>query len=159
MTEPHGGPAAPAPRSPGWVASLRPYVPQALALMLGVLALSNLLLWLQVQDLEKGPAVAVIGVREMTQGYLRKVATSEVTPEEAGIRAKAFLAVAEDEMSRMAPARGHLVLARECVLSGEAQDLTPELERVVEKTLSAATGGLSERIGPVSPLPSKLARP
>ena len=154
------GPARPPRKERHGLNRLRPYAAQALVLVLGVSLLSNVGLWLHVRDLEKGPTVAVVGVREMTQSYLRRVATSDVTPDEAAIRAKAFLAVAQDQMSRMVTTKGRLVLARECVLSGEAQDLTPELASSVEKKLAAATGGLSEHVGPISPLPaSPVGRP
>lgn len=151
MSDPEHRPAA-----RRFLQGLRPFAPQLLVLVLGASVMSNASLWLRVATLEKGPPVAVVGVREMTQGYLRKVATSDVTPEEAGVRAKAFLAVAQDEMTRMAPTGSRLVLAKECVLSGETRDLTADLAAAVEKKLSAATGGLSEHIGPISPLPSKL---
>jgi len=143
-----------------WIARLKPYLAQVLCLALGLLVLSNLGLWLRVHALERGPSVAVLGVRELTQGYLHRVATSEVTPEEAALRAKAFLAVAQDEIGRMEAAKGGLVLARECVLGGETRDLTAELERTVERKLAAATGGLSEHVGPIRPGSSAVgARP
>ena len=153
---------APTPAGPpakSRLKALSAYLPQLLFVVIGLLVLSNIALWIGLQQARKGPAVTVVGVREMTQNYIAKIASAQLSPQETSLRSQLFIAVAQEEMRRLGAAKGHLVLARECVLSGEQNDITAQLEAAVETKLAQASGGLSNTVGPVSPASATVFSP
>jgi hypothetical protein len=141
-------PKAPRPAG-GW----RSWVPGAVPLLtIATLALgaSNVALWVNLQRAERGPAVAVVGVREMTNRYLSHISNGQITPQELAVRTTLFVSTAQDQVKHASPVPGQLVLARECVLSGEQTDITAEVEQATDARLAADTGGLSNTPGPLA---------
>ena len=134
---------------------------QLAVLGFGLLAISNVSAWLEIRKLKAGPDVSVVSVRQMTQDYVNQISSQPITPQEAMARTQVFTAAAQQEVEHVGAGHG-LVLARECVLTGEKNDLTPEVQKSVTAKLAALTGGLSQVAGPVSPqvadLMAKLAQ-
>jgi len=85
------------------------------------------------------PEIVTVGVRQITQEYVSKLATSNISQEEARIRTELYLAVAQDTLRRMSVDDGVLVVARECVLAGEHADLTAQASKAVQAAFSRAT--------------------
>jgi hypothetical protein len=83
------------------------------------------------------PTVVTVGVTQLSREYLAKLATTNVSPDEARVRTQMFLAVAQDAVKRAVTRKGVLVLPRECVLAGEFEDLTPEVAKAVTATMEA----------------------
>lgn len=81
------------------------------------------------------PAVVTVGITQMSREYMAKLATSNVSPEEARIRTQLFLAVAQDAVKAAATRKGILVVPRECILAGEFTDMTAEVSKAVSTTL------------------------
>lgn len=130
------------PAQRGWTARLMVLAPtrtQAAVGVIGALALSNAALWIELQRRVDQPIVTV-SVRELTQGYIAKLATANISPEEASIRADAFLAVSQDTLKNLALKHGVVVVARECVLAGEKQDITVEVGARVDAALMKLGG-------------------
>ncbi len=127
-------------RSAGW----RSWAPGAVPLLtiaVGALGASNAALWVHLKRAERGPAVAVVGVREMTNRYLSHISNGQITPQELAVRTTLFVSTAQDQVKHASPVPGQLVLARECVLSGEQTDITAEVEQATDARLAADTGG------------------
>lgn len=137
-------------RTPSKWAEWLPSRTQLLVLVLAVLAASNVALWVTLQGAGDTKPVTVVAVRQMTQDYVRKITTPQLSEQESVARANLFLAAAQEELQRLIPTT-HLVLARECVLSGTMNDITPQLEKMVETKLAADTSGLSDTVGSVQP--------
>jgi hypothetical protein len=103
----------------------------------------------------------------MTQDYVNKIAGAPISSQESVVRAQLFTAAAQEEVQRLAPGHHRLVLARECVLAGDRDDLTAQIQSAVEARLAAVTAGLSNLEGSVSPslnpalapTSARLARP
>lgn len=91
--------------------------------------------------MERGrpPQIVTVGVRQITQEYVARLATSNVSQEEARIRTELYLAVAQDTIARMSVEEGVLVVARECVLAGEHADLTAQASKAVQTAFARAT--------------------
>lgn len=126
----------------GWTARLMVLAPtrtQAAVGVIGALALSNAALWIELQRRPDQPIVTV-SVRELTQGYIAKLATANISPEEASIRADAFLAVSQDALKNLALKDGVVVVARECVLAGEKQDITVAVGAEIDAALTKLGG-------------------
>lgn len=86
------------------------------------------------------PVVVVVGITQMAREYMAKLATSNVSPEEARIRTELFLAVAQEAVRSAASRKGLLVVPRECVLAGEYGDITEDVAKAVEATIAERTG-------------------
>ena len=129
---------------------------QVFVLTIGLLVISNAAEWLALRDAASGPRITVVGVREMTQAYVRKISSPQLSEQESLLRAQMFVAAAQDELKRLVPSK-RLVLAKECVLAGEQNDITAELQKAVETKLANDTVGLSNVVGPVQPGAAPLA--
>lgn len=86
------------------------------------------------------PVVVVVGITQLAREYMAKLATSNVSPEEARIRTELFLAVAQEAVRNAASRKGLLVVPRECVLAGEYGDITEDVAKAVEATIAQRTG-------------------
>ena len=155
-------PATNAPPSPGPIrtgdgsgrdglAEWAPNRTQVMGLIIGVLAASNIALWITLQRNPDTRPVTVVAVRQMTQDYIRKITSPQLSEAESVLRANLFIAAAQEELQHLVPGN-RLVLARECVLSGTMNDITPELQKRVEAKLAQVTTGLSATVGPVAPV-------
>jgi hypothetical protein len=87
------------------------------------------------------PTVVTVGITQMSRAYMAKLATTNITPQEARIRTQLFLAVAQDAVKLAANRKGIIVVPRECVLAGEYSDMTAEVERAVTETMDRKTVG------------------
>jgi len=119
-----------------------------MGLIIGLLAASNIALWITLQRNPDTRPVTVVAVRQMTQEYVRKITSPQLSEAESVVRANLFIAAAQDELQRLVPSN-RLVLARECVLSGTMNDITSQLQKRVEAKLAQDTTGLSNIVGPV----------
>lgn len=135
MTEPQ-----PRPRtavSPRWS---RPQVSRervtTVLLVLNLLGLGTLSIHAYRGD---KPVVVVVGITQMAREYMAKLATSNVSPEEAKIRTELFLAVAQEAVRTAANRKGLLVVPRECVLAGEYGDITEDVAKAVQTTMAQRT--------------------
>ena len=154
QTPPHGAanPPASAPRpklARGRLADWAPNRTQLMGLIIGALAASNVALWITLRRNPDTRPVTVVAVRQMTQDYVRKITSPQLSQAESVVRANLVIAAAQDELQRLVPS-DRLVLARECVLSGTMNDITPQLQKRVEAKLAQDTSGLSATVGPVS---------
>jgi hypothetical protein len=126
---------------------------QVLVLIIGLLAASNVAQWLAMAKNPDTRPITVVAVRQMTRDYVRKITSPQLSQQESVLRANLFIAAAQDELGRLVPGN-RLVLARECVLSGTMNDITPLLQKRVEAKLAQDTSGLSQVVGPVQAQPS-----
>jgi hypothetical protein len=121
------------------------------------LAVSNVAAWVKIVR-EDQPMIVTVGVREMSQGYVSRLALSDITPEEARVKTEMFLAVTQDTVRRAAASKNVLLLARECVLAGETADITKEVGDAVQLALAEASGG--SRPAPLAaPTPTAAGAP
>lgn len=107
---------------------------QILILIIVALSISNLALWVRLVRADH-PLIVTVGVRELSQRYVAKMALSDITPQQAAIKTQMFLTVTQDTVRRAASNKNVLLLARECVLAGEAADITGEVEEAVNSAL------------------------
>jgi hypothetical protein len=146
---PNPSPSSPAPTvRKDRLAEWTPNRTQVMGLIIGLLAASNIALWITLQRDPDTRPVTVVAVRQMTREYVRKITSPQLSEAESVVRANLFIAAAQDELQRLVPSN-RLVLARECVLSGTMNDITPELQKRVEAKLAQDTTGLSNVVGPV----------
>lgn len=94
------------------------------------------------------PVVVVVGITQLAREYMAKLATSNVSPEEAKIRTELFLAVAQEAVRSAANRKGLLVVPRECVLAGEYGDITEDVAKAVEATMAQRTGAVPTAASP-----------
>ena len=111
---------------------------QILILIIVALSISNLALWVRLVRADH-PLIVTVGVRELSQRYVAKMALSDITPQQAAMKTQMFLTVTQDTVRRAAANKNVLLLARECVLAGEAADITAEVEEAVNSALGQTT--------------------
>lgn len=100
------------------------------------------------------PTVMTVGITQMTREYMARLATTPgVTPQEANLRTRLYLAVAQDAVKTAAANKGVLVVPRECVLAGEYADLTGDVARAVNATMQAKVRAMPRAAQPPAPLP------
>lgn len=148
-TEPQDQPLAPTPPTPvperkgaGFVKSAQSWLPtkgQAAVAAIALLAMSNIATWVKLVR-EDPPMIVTVGVREMSQGYISKLALSNISPQEAAVKTELFLSATQDTVRRAASKKNVLLLARECVLAGEAADITKEVGDAVQLAMAEAAG-------------------
>ena len=132
------------PQGPAPHRKLRFTVQDGLVVALASVVVAQAVLFIRMER-ARPPQIVTIGVRQITQEYVSKLATSNISQEEARIRTELYLAVAQDTIRRMSVEDGVLVVARECVLAGEHADLTAQASKAVQtafaKASSSAGGG------------------
>jgi len=136
-------PTPPPARRPGKTSILKALAAhkgQAAVAAIAILAISNVATWVKLTR-EQQPMIVTVGVREMSQGYVSQLALSNITPEEAAVKTELFLAATQDTVKRAAANKNVLLLARECVLAGEAADITKEVGEAVKLAMSSAGAG------------------
>ncbi|OYW79215.1 MAG: hypothetical protein B7Z26_08440 [Asticcacaulis sp. 32-58-5] len=103
------------------------------------------------------PTVVTVGVTQLTREYVSRLATSQITPQEANIRTQMFMSIAQEAVKKAATEKGVIVMARECVLAGEFADVTPDVARAVNATMDRATASRLATpalpVIPATPLP------
>ena len=146
-----GETSGPTPTNRSRLSDWAPSRTQVLALVIGLLAASNIAQWIALRKgADTGP-VTVVAVRQMTRAYIDKSTSPAISEQESVLRANLFIATAQDELRQLV-SPNRLVLARECVLSGTLNDITGELQKRVEVRLAQAATAPSAAAAPVAPL-------
>ena len=97
------------------------------------------LLWKIKQN--KPPVIATVAVGQLSRMYGQQFAADPTnTPEMIKLKTGLFMATTEKLISQAAHDKGMVVFARECVLTGDTVDLTPQITAAVDQALK--TGGL-----------------
>jgi hypothetical protein len=137
------GPPTPTPSKPrAWL----PVTRNDLILVLLAVNLIGLLgLGVRVYRGDK-PTVVTVGITQLAREYMAKLATTNITPQEARVRTQLFLAVAQDAVKMAANRKGIIVVPRECVLAGEYSDMTAEVSKAVAATLDRKTASAPDRL-------------
>ena len=87
----------------------------------------------------KPPVIATVAVSQLARTYESQfVSDPTATPELIKLKTNIFMAQTEQAVQAMAVKQHMVVFARECVLSGETQDLTPQLQTVIDNALKQA---------------------
>lgn len=143
-------PAKPENKRSGWGRS--PSKTQIIVAAIAAVAVSNVATWLYVAKRNTGPEFMMVGVREMTQQYMAGLATANISPEEAGIRMDLYMSVTQDTLNRATRGKNIMLLARECVLGGPAEDVTAAVGEAVKSAMDRALidRGLSATTQPIS---------
>ena len=136
----------------GFVRHLRlSFKETVVALMIGNLVVTGGL-WIRVAT-EKPPVIATVGVTALTRLYASRIANDpNATPEQVTLKTQLFQDLVRKEIQRLAVKKGVVILAREAVLTGDSEDLTPVLEDSVNdamKTLPADVapkGGIDDSL-------------
>jgi hypothetical protein len=90
----------------------------------------------------KPPVIATVAVGQLSRMYGQQFAADPAnTPEMIKLKTGLFMATTEKLIGQAAHEKGMVVFARECVLTGDAVDLTPEITASVDQALKA--GGLA----------------
>ncbi len=104
---------------------------EVLTLLLAINTIAIVGLGVRVYRGDK-PTVVTVGITQMSREYMARLATApNVTPQEASIRTRLYLAVAQEAVKDAATKKGILVLPRECVLAGEYSDVTADVSKAV----------------------------
>lgn len=85
---------------------------------------------------DKAPIVATVGVTALARNYEAQFANDpNATPELVKLKTNIFMGSAEQAVKAISQKQHMIILARECVLAGEAKDLTPDLQQIVDTAL------------------------
>lgn len=97
------------------------------------------LLWKVEQN--KPPVIATVAVGQLSRMYGQQFAADPSnTPEMIKLKTELFMATTEKLIGQAAHEKGMVVFARECVLTGDTVDLTPQITASVDQALK--TGGI-----------------
>ncbi len=89
----------------------------------------------------KPPVIATVAVGQLSRMYGQQFANDPTnTPEMIKLKTGLFMATTEKLIGQSANDKGMVVFARECVLTGDTVDLTPQISAAVDQALK--TGGL-----------------
>jgi hypothetical protein len=108
------------------------------------------LLW-RVES-NKPPVIATVGVTQLSRIYSQQFASDPAnSPEMISLKTRIFMATTEKLVGQMARQKGMVVFARECVLTGDHVDLTPEITSAVDQALKSGQLPVREVMdGPLS---------
>lgn len=88
----------------------------------------------------KPPVIATVAVTQLSRMYSQKFAADPAnSPDLISLKTKIFMAATEKFIGQVAQNKNMLVLARECVLTGDNLDLTPQITASVDQALRANT--------------------
>ena len=147
-----------APHRPPRRPRLRITVQDGLILGLAAVVMAQVVLFVRMER-NPPPRIVTVGVRQITHDYVSKLASSNISQEEARIRTELYLAVAQDVIKRMSVVDGVLIVARECVLAGEHADLTTQVSTAVGEAFAKASGAVTARQAPPPQPPTSGVRP
>jgi hypothetical protein len=94
------------------------------------------------------PTVVTVGITQLARDYMGRLATSNVTPDQARLKTQMFLSVVQDTVRNAALKKGMIVMPRECVLAGEYSDLTGDVARAVNETLQRVVAPAAPALPP-----------
>ncbi|WP_040308404.1 TrbI F-type domain-containing protein [Asticcacaulis biprosthecium] len=93
-------------------------------------------------EVNKPPVIATVSVTQLSRIYGQQFAADPSnTPEMIQLKTRIFLATTEKLLAQSAKQKGMVVFARECVLTGDSLDLTPQVSGAVDQALKS--GALS----------------
>lgn len=94
-------------------------------------------LWYRFETTRQ-PEIATVGVTALTRLYMTKVAADpNATPEILQAKTELFQDTVRKAVEELAVRKKVIIVAREAVLTGEHEDLTPELEAAVAQIADA----------------------
>lgn len=150
MTSNNESGATPAVAKPSLSEKLGRFLPNKTEAMVGaiaLLAMSNAAQWVELHK-KSDQRIVTVSIRDLTNKYVAKLATNpDIKPAEVAIRADVMLAVSADAAKRFADKEGALVVARECVVAGEKDDITPLMEAAVDAAMAKLTPTKTAQIG------------
>jgi hypothetical protein len=104
-------------------------------------------LWYRFETTRQ-PEIATVGVTALTRLYATKVAADpNATPEILKAKTELFQDTVRKAVEDLALRKKVIIIAREAVLTGEHEDLTPELEAAVAKIAESDVQGASQPKG------------
>lgn len=104
-------------------------------------------LWYRFETTRQ-PEIATVGVTALTRLYATKVAADpNATPEILKAKTELFQDTVRKAVEDLALRKKVIIIAREAVLTGEHEDLTPELEAAVAKIAESDVKGASQPKG------------
>lgn len=87
-------------------------------------------------ETNKPPVIATVAVTQLSRMYSQQFASDPTnSPEMISLKTQIFMATTEKLIGQVAHRKGMIVLARECVLTGDNVDLTSEIAASVDKAL------------------------
>ena len=94
-------------------------------------------IFLEVEG-NKPPVIATVSVSQLSRIYGQQFAADPTnTPEMIRLKTGIFMATTEKLLAQSAKQRGMVVFARECVLTGDSLDLTPQVSSAVDQALKS----------------------
>ena len=84
----------------------------------------------------------------LTRLYASRIANDpNATPEQVTLKTQLFQDLVRKEIQRLAVKKGVVILAREAVLTGDSEDLTPVLEDSVNDAMKALPADVAPKGG------------
>lgn len=91
-------------------------------------------------EVNKPPVIATVSVSQLSRIYGQQFAADPTnTPEMIRLKTGIFMATTEKLLAQSAKQKGMVVFARECVLTGDSLDLTPQVSSAVDQALKSGT--------------------
>lgn len=104
-------------------------------LVLNLFVMAGLLWKIEVN---KPPVIATVSVSQLSRIYGQQFAADPTnTPEMIRLKTGIFMATTEKMLAQSAKQKGMVVFARECVLTGDSLDLTPQVAGAVDQALKS----------------------
>ena len=86
------------------------------------------------------PVIATVAVSQLSRMYGQQFAADPGnTPEMVKLKTDLFMATTEKLLAQAAQKKGMVVFARECVLTGDTVDLTPQVVSSVDEALKSGS--------------------
>lgn len=133
----------PSPKWPQWIGKRLSVAEIAVVLLVINLFVLGGLLWKVEAD--KPPVTATVSLTQLSRIYGQQFASDPAnTPEMIRLKTGIFMATTEKMIGETARRKGMVVFARECVLTGDSVDLTPQVATAVDQALKAGLLGTTE---------------
>lgn len=89
-------------------------------------------------EANKPPVIATVSVSQLSRIYGQQFAADPAnTPEMIRLKTGIFMATTEKLLAQSVKQKGMVVFARECVLTGDSVDLTPQVSSAVDQALKS----------------------
>ena len=89
-------------------------------------------------EVNKPPVIATVSVSQLSRIYGQQFAADPTnTPEMIRLKTGIFMATTEKLIAQSAKQKGMVVFARECILTGDSLDLTPQVSSAVDQALKS----------------------
>lgn len=131
------------PKLPPWLPKRLSMAEIAVALLVINLFALGGLFW--KVEIDKPPVTATVSLTQLSRIYGQQFASDPAnTPEMIKLKTGIFMATTERMIGDTARHKGMVVFARECVLTGDSVDLTPQVAAAVDQALKAGLLGNTE---------------